>query len=227
MDVVYLVKDSRHNEELRYSLRSLAHVPHERVWFVGNRPTWAQNIGHIPSPHSLGKWANLPRDVVLAASHPEVSERFAFFNDDIFALAPMADIPPAHRGPLLDDGAFTSSPYTIGKRQTSALLMAWGIEAPLSYELHTPLVMPKEIAREAITRALAERQFAALAYRSVVGNVARLGGERERDVKIVNHRQSIPPDARWVSTSDGSFASGRVGREIRARFPDPSPYEAS
>lgn len=227
MDVVYLVREGVGNEELRHSLRSLANVPHRRVWIVGHRPAWVRDVEHIPSPNRLGKWANLPRDLALAARHPDLSERFAYWNDDMFALVPMADIPPAHRGPLAASDAFTSSPYEIGKRQTAALLRAWGIAAPLCYELHTPLVMPKAVAADAIERALAERSMTALAYRSVVGNVAGLGGELAPDVKIANHRTSIPGDARWVSTTDGSFAGGRVGREIRARFPDPSPYEAT
>ena len=36
-DIVYFVKDTDTNEELRYSLRSLANFPHGKVWFYGGR----------------------------------------------------------------------------------------------------------------------------------------------------------------------------------------------
>lgn len=34
-DIVYFVKESESNEELRYSLRSLKNFPRRKVWFYG------------------------------------------------------------------------------------------------------------------------------------------------------------------------------------------------
>lgn len=228
MDIVYLVKPGERNEELRYSLRSLALVPHNRVWIVGYRPAWLRNVEHIPSSSRLGKWGNLPVDLLAAARHPGISERFAYWNDDIFALEAMDAVPVRHRGALeAHANTHAPSPYQLGKRQTAQLLRRWGIADPLNYELHIPLVMDKATLCDAIPRAQADRRIAALAYRSLYGNVAGVGGEPMADVKIVNSRQPIPAGWPFVSTSDGSFASGRVGKEIRQRFPLPSPYEAS
>ena len=39
-DVVYCVKDDPDNEELRYSLRSLKNLPHQKVWIYGGGPKW-------------------------------------------------------------------------------------------------------------------------------------------------------------------------------------------
>lgn len=39
-DIVYFVKESAKNEELRYSLRSLKNFPHGRVWFYGYCPSF-------------------------------------------------------------------------------------------------------------------------------------------------------------------------------------------
>ena len=36
MDLVYLVRPGEQNEELRWSLRSLVNLPHERVFEVGS-----------------------------------------------------------------------------------------------------------------------------------------------------------------------------------------------
>ena len=37
-DIVYFVKDTKTNEELKYSLRSLVNFPHKSVWFYGGGP---------------------------------------------------------------------------------------------------------------------------------------------------------------------------------------------
>lgn len=40
MDLVYIVKNSEVNEDLRYSLRSVAKfVPHNKIWIVGYKPS--------------------------------------------------------------------------------------------------------------------------------------------------------------------------------------------
>jgi hypothetical protein len=49
-DVVYVVRPGNRNEELRYSLRSIAaHLPHRRVWLAGFCPSWVRNISFIPA----------------------------------------------------------------------------------------------------------------------------------------------------------------------------------
>ena len=61
MDLVYIVKNSEVNEDLRYSLRSVAKfVPHDKIWIVGYKPSWVQNVEYLPVPQNLGsKWKNL------------------------------------------------------------------------------------------------------------------------------------------------------------------------
>lgn len=51
MDIVYLVKECRINEELTYSLRSLVNLPHDKVFLVGGCPTNIDKtkITHIPT----------------------------------------------------------------------------------------------------------------------------------------------------------------------------------
>ena len=47
MDAVYYVRPGDRNDELRYSLRSLANLPHDRVWIVGHTPPWVTGIESI------------------------------------------------------------------------------------------------------------------------------------------------------------------------------------
>ncbi|MFF3129757.1 hypothetical protein ACFVRD_48125 [Streptomyces sp. NPDC057908] len=48
-DIVYVVRPWNQNEQLRYSLRTLANLPHRRVWIAGYCPTWVgPDVGRIP-----------------------------------------------------------------------------------------------------------------------------------------------------------------------------------
>jgi len=234
MDVVYLVKGPNQasgNEDLRYSLRSLAaNIPHDQIWIVGYCPRWLTGVRHINSRSSGDKWWNLPTDLMAAARHPEISDSFAYWNDDFFALTPQDVVPLRHRGLLSAyvgrRGAACSS-YVMGQRQTLALLRSWGYEEPRSYETHMPLVMDKPTVLEALGRALAEFRGRALAYRSVYGAVAGLEGSKIEDMKMACTGGHIPAGWQWISTSDRSFGSGRIGRELRAMFPQPCAYERS
>src|SRR5690554_4826136 len=95
MDVVYVV--GQHTDELRYSMRSLRNVEHDQVWIVGTLPDWARNVRLIPAEDRYEKARNITEKMYAAASHPEVSDPFIYFNDDFFALKP-ASIPNRHRG---------------------------------------------------------------------------------------------------------------------------------
>jgi hypothetical protein len=230
MDALYLVRAGV-AEDLRYSLRSLAaNVPHDRVWIVGSKPKWCQGVEHLPSRAKGSKWSNLPADLLWACKQEALSERFSYWNDDFFCLAPVDEIPLYHRGPLSDyigrKGQACSS-YIMGQRQTFQLLRRWGYPEPLSYETHMPLVFEKAILRATLERARTEGPFKALAYRSLYGAVAGLGGTKVEDMKKTSRTSGIAPGMGWISTSDGSFEAGKVGREIRAMFREPSPYERS
>lgn len=226
MDFVYLVRIGADNRQLRYSLRSIAHVPHDRVWLVGYRPPWVKNVEHIAVRETEGKWRNLPTALVAAASNPDLSDQFAYWNDDMYALRDMSEIPTYHHDPLRQNG---HNAYTHGMVATRKLLLGWGIKQPLSYELHMPLVMDKAVAADSIARALAEPPFAgpkrvALMYRSVFANVAGIGGDYARDVKVFRRAPSIDLTRDFASTNGASFAN-RPGAQIRALFPSPSRYE--
>lgn len=225
MDVVYVVGPWDDNEELRYSLRSLAaHVPHDRVWLAGHRPPWVTGVGHIPVSPATSRFASSTANLLAACTHPDVSEEFAYFNDDFFALTPVTGIPAMHRGRVADVVAATlHSPYRLGAIATARLLrQRYGVRDPLSYELHLPMPVRKDGMIAAIE---AGKDLPVLHKRTAYGNLVRLGGEQVPDCKIKDLHTGIPDGATWVSTTDRSFARGQVGVDIRARFPDPCRYE--
>lgn len=242
MVVVYLCRKGDRNEELRHSLRSLANLDHGEVWIVGYRPSWVVGVRHLPVDQCGSKAANtLAAFRALADRGPD---EFTLFNDDMFVMQPLAEVPVWHDGPI--DGyidrvtrrAGAHSTYARRAVATRDALVKVGLapETLLSYELHVPMPM----RRDALAAALAALDPLAdlvadlgwFAKRSAYGNLARIGGTRmERDCKI--HSDERWDEIGWetittwpiVSTSDASFRYAKVGRWLRRRFPRPSPYE--
>ncbi|MFD7516083.1 hypothetical protein ACFV85_14950 [Streptomyces niveus] len=227
MDVVYVVEPGDGNEELRYSLRSLAaHLPHDRVWIAGHRPAWVSgDVGHIPTTQQGSRFRNSTGNLRAACEHPDVSEEFAYFNDDFFVMEPADEVPRWHRGPL--DAVIASTRSSLYRRgaQATALLMSrmrLDTDGPLlSYEMHAPMVVTKAGMLQALD---AGAGLPVLHKRTLYGNMQQLGGDQADDVKV-RTLDDGPPDAAFWSTSDAAFTGGRIGVLIRAAFPDPCRYE--
>lgn len=232
VDVVFPVRPGDDNEELRYSLRSVAaHLPHGRVWLAGHKPAWVSDeVGHIPTVQDGSKWANSRGNRLAACRHPGVSEEFVLFNDDMFVMQPVGRVPVWHRGPVTDVIAhYRGVPrrrqqYLTGMVETYRWLRTLGFDSPLSYELHAPLPVTKTGLAGAIE--LAEQAGLKTPHvRTIYGALAGIGGEQHEDVKI-HDMSAVPPEgAVFVSTTDRSFERGRVGAWVRERLAWPGRYE--
>ena len=217
MDVVYLVKRSRSNEELRFSLRSLQHLPHGRVWIAGHAQSWLTNVGHIPVEQNPGqKWASQVRNLRAACEHPDVSDPFVMFNDDFFVMRPMARVPVLHGGPMAALTKARNSEWSRRFRETAAFC---GPDA-LTYDgIHVPMIFDKQQMLEVL-----DDIGTGLLFRSVYGNRHRIGGTFTSNTKVSGEEQ--PSDRALLSTSDRSFKHYPVGKHIREAFDEPSPYES-
>ena len=228
MDIVYVLRTGDRNEELRYSLRSLAaNLPHHQVWAAGYRPAWA-TMNEIPVAQRRTTFENSVANMRAACEHPGVSDRFVYMNDDIFVLKAMRRIPTLHRGTVAE---FTAEcrriygrpgRYMMGLAATAELLVRRGIRDPICYEGHVPLVVDKAAMLEALDLGA---HLPILHYRTLYGNLAQLAGRPIGDWKIRDG--SSVPDPSWLFTStvDSIFAGGAVGRWLRDRFAEPGPYE--
>lgn len=226
MDVVYVVGPQKRTDELRYSLRSLAaHVPHDRVWIVGHKPRWVRGVEHIPRGQFSTKWLNSTANLRAACEHPDVADEFVYMNDDFFIMRPLEETPVLHRGPVADVAARTPlSRYRAGMMATARVLRSQGVEEPLSYEMHVPLVVDKAKMLNALNLPEA-RSIPVLHKRTLYGNLAGIGGEQAPDVKVQSASQEPPEDPLFLSTNSGAFTDGPVGQLIREAFPDPCRYE--
>lgn len=226
-DLVYVVRPGDDNPELRHSLRSVErNVPHSQVWIAGHLPGWLRGVRHLAVEQRPGeKYGNVTG--ILRAVARYGPDDFVLFNDDFYAVEPVPGPPsPAHRGGLAELAAArpVAGPYAQMLRATADVLLAAGYTDPLAYTLHVPMLMNRHVLRAALDLGAAAGRPQALSWRSVYGNLARLGGEWAPDVKVHGDDSPIPAGP-WLSTSDTSFRYCSVGRRLRKLFPTPSRYE--
>ena len=154
MDLVYIVKESDKNEDLRYSLRSVAKfLPNNKVWIVGYKPSWVRNVEYLPVKQNNGsKWKNSIKNIEAACKCKEISEEFVLMNDDFFAIKPIKDLKKSidlSVGTL--DVSIKKYSHMPKSNWNSAfqyvydLLKDLNIEEPYyDYEVHAPLRINKE-----------------------------------------------------------------------------------
>lgn len=232
-DIVYITSANEINDELKYSLRSLANLPHGRVWLVGYKPRWVTGVEYLPQMQRGDKHDNTWNNWLAAARCPDISDRFALFNDDFYVTRPIAQVGPLHRGSLAEAAVtyrqWGSKFYEQRAVRTSGLLARVGITAPLSYELHVPMLVDRAKLLEATDWLQAQRGVrpGSVAKRTLYGNWARAGGELAHDVKV--HPAAGPlPDTPlpYLSTSPQSWR-GVVGTWLRGHFAEPCQYETA
>jgi hypothetical protein len=228
MDYVYIVRDGQ-NEELRYSLRSLAkNAPEGRVWLVGGKPDWF-NGSNISVRDKAGKFKNIAACLYTAASSDDISDDFILMNDDFFILENIANFLPLYGGTL----ASKIASYTnlLGPTVYSGILgramkymNSKGIKDPLDYDIHVPLEINKKKFLELVP-------YDSLAPRSVYGNLAEIGGTEITDVKTYNdpryRSKSYNYDKEnspFISSNDDSFST-LLDTMLADMFPDQSQYE--
>ena len=232
MDILYTLAENYDGDELRYSLRSLANVPHDRVFFVGGCPKWVKGVEHIPTTQSGTKYKNTTNNLKVACNDTRLSDDFIYFNDDFFVLQPLKD--PArdlniYNGTVqsvldtLYEQHTIATPYMVGMEQTRDLLRFLGKAEPLSYELHAPFVFNKfnflkmfEIEGVDKINCFHKRTF--------YGNLYYTGGKSQKDVKIFAGRKfNTDTLGAFLSCANNGF--DLVRPYLQAKFPNKSPYE--
>ena len=247
LDLVYIVKPGDNNEDLKYSLRSVAKfVPHNKIWIVGYKPKWVQNVGYIPVAQKGNKWVNSVANIIAACKNNAISENFILMNDDFFAVKPITDIFTATNLSLglLSDEADKQRNKTGNSRWAKAfvyveeLLESLGVEKPYyNYESHTPLLINRIKYLEVMNMPLVQEFMTTakvLHKRTLYKNIDKIKPTFIRkDVKILpkeddtNDRKNI---CGWLSVYDGQVGDKRfkyLNDLLLTLFPRPCKYEVS
>lgn len=237
--IIYVYNSLGSNgDELRYSLRSLKNLPHDKVVVSGDRHDWfSDDIIHIPIDRRVhSKYHDAERRWGNALKADLGITDFYAFNDDFFIVKPLELVPNYHVGKLYEAHLTRvknhgHSSYTEAMQRTDRFLHDQGITDRYAYATHTPMRM-NVTNRLLVHHMLLDRlrDGYTIMPRTVYGNMFVAPSEEIEDVKIIdletglNDIQSILTTG-IVSTHEYSFSQGKIGRELRAMFPEPSRYE--
>ena len=91
-DLVYILKQSDVNPDLKFSLRSVEKFcTYKNIWVVGYKPNWVKNVQYIPTIQNGNKWVNSMTNIIAACNCPDISEDFILMNDDFFIIKNITD----------------------------------------------------------------------------------------------------------------------------------------
>jgi len=238
MDVVYILgTGSKWNDnEIRYSLRTLeTHFPHGKVFVVGERPRWLQNVTHLnvsdQQPATAGnKLRNALKKIRAACEHDEISDQFVLMNDDFFFLKDVDTILPYSLGTIqktLDAHRTKKGYYYDALVRTKKFLQERGISDPVSYGVHYPFVYDKQKFLQ-MTNEI-DTVGRELSLRTIYGNLFQIGSVERADTKVT----SFDDLKDFIKYGEGDFLSindslarySRFQEWIQYRFPEQSKYE--
>lgn len=230
LDVAYFVRPGDDNEELRYSLRSVAaNLPHAHLLIAGHRPYWARTA-HLPVEQSGSKYGNAQANIRAILACDELTDTIAILNDDHMVTAPIDTVPVLHCGPLAAVRAVTSALYQRSLDDTLHLLRGMGFRHPNCYDLHVPYVANRQ-ALTATLDCIAQRtehwpaeRTARVLWETVHATLNGYTGDYSPDVKIRDGLRRDTWPTPFMSTEDSTYW-GPAGRHLRQLFPTPCRYE--
>lgn len=231
MTTLVYIYAAEQSDEFRYSLRAAcACFDVERVIVIGDMPDWLVDAEHIGGNGLANRAENVHGNIRIAATHPATPERFVMMHDDYFPLRPYT--------PKLENCGRTLSEHwqSISKPgaaalfhplgQTDVWLQFSGIDAPVSFETHSPWPVEKSILADVMDKCAQVRGMFPIQARSAYGNLSGLPSTDGFDHKIRGGNDPVGwSDWDCVSTQESTFADHPVGRMIRDRFDWPSDFE--
>lgn len=232
LDIIYFVKDGIHNEELRYSLRSVdLNMPHKRVWIFGGCPTnIVPDVRVRVDQTGRTKWDNVRNMYRMVCKNKEITDNFIMFHDDFFVMRPTSHISPLYRCTLEEhikilEPSKPSSYSNLLRGCLRAIKNGTQIEEKdaLSYEVHTPFIFNKE------------KLLATLntfpdchAIRTLYGNLFYAKeSEQSSDVKVFDSKPTFDyKNSQFLSTDDPVInINNDFWRWLKKQFPKKCKYE--
>ena len=206
-DVLYAVRHGEVNAALRLSLRSLANLPHRRVFIAGFCPSWVRGVTVVETPRRANKFDSIEENVRRGLAHPEMGDEVIYMNDDFYVTRPVERVPVTHGGPV--DQYNGQQELKTRMRQTVRELRGT-VRPPcrdlLTYDgVHMPLPLETGVAvtcLEMIPRACL--------WRTWYGNLHDIGGEQVPNTK---YKGAHPPPTElptFFSTNAGGLKVTRA-----------------
>lgn len=232
MDIVYILGNGSPwgNNELRYSLRSLALYARNvgDIIIVGECPDWVKDVHHsyLPDPFSRkadNAWYKLKN---ICRHHPEP---FVLMNDDFYLLqgTDFETIPKYADG---DISALVSkydrkAPYPRCQQATAYVLASNG-HPQRNYALHVPIIIRPEIIKPMFKHFSIQP---GISFRNLYGNLCTRPHVELPDLKIntpmeLQEIDAMLKDKMYFSIGD-SFLNDTGKNYLANLYPNPSPWE--
>ena len=246
-DLVYILKPSHTNPDLRYSLRSVEKFcTFNKVWFIGFKPDWTTNVEFVPTEQNSTKWKNSTLNVLTACKTRDISNNFILMNDDFFALRPMHDWEHELN---LSTGTIAfmiekhrlekrKSVWTEGFRYAQSLLNLLDCPYSYSFEAHLPMIINRQKFIEVFEHPLLQWFMCSehvMLKRSLYRNLTMTENTPEpriiRDVKLRQGEDLSRArlDSGWLSVFDGVTGNRdqypKLNQYLYANFKNKSRYE--
>lgn len=224
MDIVYILgTGSRFNdEEIRYSLRSLKNLPHDKVFVIGEKPDFfSDEIRHIPAQDPFDvKQQNAFHKLSIACDTEEISDDFVLMNDDFFILNPIDEVKHYYRDTL--DNSIANHPSHSGDFYEAMVFTRDLLGGGKDFAHHSPFVYNKK----RLSKLLKKKYDSTVNLRTLYANTEQIEGLQRKDVKCTDKKsfyEMLYGDI--ISTDDLVFGSNRFQRMIKTYFPEKCKYE--
>ena len=229
-DVVYILKNTRKNPELVYSIRSVVqNFRGHKIVFAGGCPEDLSPDLKIVVDSGKGKWNRARQNILEACKNGNLTEDIILFNDDFFVMKPTAMLPTYTNGEFSQfiqkiEGMTGETPFVKRLKKAYDILVQNNLPTK-NYEVHVPMKINRKKMLEVVAKF---PQVPCL--RSLYGNYFRVPseeidstGQMEDGVQQLK-RYGMKKDRLFVSTTDVSF-KGKTGRELKMIFTKPTKYE--
>lgn len=237
LDIVIPVKTAYINEELRYTLRSIAkNMPGHKIWLLGYKPVWLEGpveLVKVQAPVS-NKYRNVAASIKTACQDDRISEDFLLFNDDFFVMKPVTEHTDFNRCPITDSIDRLSKLHSPSKsylnslKLTDDILRRMGFDDPMDYGLHIPITYNRKKWLKAWNEQLKHNpEKKSVHMRTIYGNMYNLAKNSMEDIKISDLEGVPTGEETYLSANDSSFNQGKIGDYVRKQFEEVCIYEGT
>lgn len=226
MNIVYVIKDVK--DILRYSLRSIGHIEHDRLIVVGANPEWMRGHEHIHVPDDLGsKGLNTQRKLLIAIGRMQENEEVMLMTDDTLIAPGFTPEGITGTGKSLSEhfGAMYAKRgkpdgYTNMLRTTSAII---GWDAPFCGS-HFPQVFSVGKLRPILQQLVSTGVNCELGtvYAFLSGTMPVIRG----NAKVDSMEKALTTKLPVISTTDKLEEDGDFMEWIKSIYKGPSTYES-
>lgn len=233
MDVLYILGKGSpfHNEELRYSLRSLERFGKniDRLILVGEKPKFLDysKVVHLPFNETGVKDYRIASKILHACTTGTVTGDFLFCNDDFFFQKPFDcnTFPYYQKGQLLHGKAITA--YQCHLEATRDYLISKN-KPTLHFDVHCPIIYNADRFIKLTQDWEFSKNTIGLVVKSVYANSYFIKGTDYRDVKLkqlIDQRDyALTQLNECFSIYDHAWKHG-VEAYLMKQFPDKSTWE--